>query len=157
MNLHVEVPGLDAWVRRFKGADRIVSEELHKATMRSGLAVEAGAKREVRKRTRTLQRSITAIGEQRGLYSSVTIGSSVPYARAQDNPTATPYIIRPKNGRFLVFIGRDGKKVFARLVNHPGIKGNRYLTGTFERLKPQIRKEYGLVPKRVIARLRGGA
>lgn len=153
--------GLDGWMRRFRGADKIVAEEMGDAGKRSGLAVERGAKIKVRKKTHHLERSITSTRSPFGttvqpLFTVTRVGTTVPYARAQDNPTATPYDIRPKNGRFLVFKGRDGKTVFTRLVHHPGIRGNEYLTGTFRELRPKIRQEFAQVPKRVIARLKGG-
>ena len=161
MDFHAHVTGLEPFLRKFRGADKIVTEELATAGKKSGLAVERGAWRAVRKRTRHLQRSITSSQAPFGttvtpLFVTTRVGSAVPYARAQDNPNPTPYQIRPKNGKFLVFMGRNGKKVFTTLVNHPGIRGNEYLTGTFRDLKPKIRQEFGQVPKRVIARLKGG-
>lgn len=38
-----------------------------------------------------------------------------------------PHPIDPVNGPFLVFVGRDGTLVFARHVDHPGNKPNRFL------------------------------
>lgn len=37
-----------------------------------------------------------------------------------------PHEIVPKNAKILVFTGRDGSTVFARRVNHPGTKANRF-------------------------------
>lgn len=50
----------------------------------------------------------------------------VPYA-IWVHEGSQPHEIRPKNGPFLVFMGRDGNVVFTKLVHHPGNKPNRFL------------------------------
>lgn len=41
-----------------------------------------------------------------------------------------PHIITPKQGRLLTFTVR-GRRVYAKVVKHPGTKGNPYLTRAF--------------------------
>lgn len=52
--------------------------------------------------------------------------NTAPYAGAIDGG-AKAHTILPRKGRFLRFIGRDGKTVFARRVNHPGNKAYRFM------------------------------
>lgn len=54
------------------------------------------------------------------------LSNDSPYAGAIDGG-AKPHVIVPKRGKFLRFIGRDGRTVFARRVNHPGNKPYRFL------------------------------
>lgn len=54
--------------------------------------------------------------------------ATAPHAIFVDGGTK-PHVIRPKNGKYLVFPGRGGETVFAREVNHPGTKPD----GFFER------------------------
>jgi hypothetical protein len=54
------------------------------------------------------------------------ITNASPYAGAIDGG-ARAHVITPKSGKFLRFIGRNGKTVFARRVNHPGNKPYRFL------------------------------
>jgi hypothetical protein len=49
----------------------------------------------------------------------VRITNNKPYAQAIDGG-ARPHVIRPKRAKLLRFVGRGGKIVFARKVNHPG-------------------------------------
>lgn len=89
-------------------------------------------------KTGRLQRSITI------RYTSplsAIIGPDTPYAVYQEFGTGsrgefptTPYVIRPhKAGGVLVFtVG--GKKVFARVVNHPGIPARPFMRPAFEQV-----------------------
>lgn len=54
------------------------------------------------------------------------ITNDAAYAGAIDGG-ARPHVITPKRGKFLRFIGRNGRTVFARRVNHPGNKPYRFL------------------------------
>lgn len=60
---------------------------------------------------------------------SVLVGSENPIARIHHDGTR-PHVIRPRNAQMLAFWGGEGNKtlIFARQVNHPGTKPNRYLT-----------------------------
>jgi hypothetical protein len=48
------------------------------------------------------------------------------YAKFVHDGTS-PHLIRPKNGRYLVFPGRSGGMVFARSVRHPGTRARPFL------------------------------
>lgn len=69
---------------------------------------------------------------------SATIGPGVEYGVYQEFGTASmgefggqPYVIRPKNGKYLVFT-INGRKVFAKKVTHPGVKPKYYMRGALE-------------------------
>lgn len=72
-------------------------------------------------RLRDSLRATRAAAGTTGVESS--IGTNVKYAGAHEYGTK-PYTIRPRNGRVLRFLGRNGP-VFARFVNHPGLPARR--------------------------------
>lgn len=55
------------------------------------------------------------------------VGSELSYARLHHDGTP-PHVIVPRNASVLRFPTKGGTIVFARRVNHPGTKPNRYLT-----------------------------
>lgn len=165
MDFHAHVTGLEQFLARFKGADKIVTEELAKAGKKSGLAVEAGAKKLVPVDTGNLRRSITSTQAPFGttvtpLFTTTLVGTNAPYARAVEfgrGAGTTQPPIGPI-ARWLAKKGSDANPfVVARAIGRRGIAGRPYLTKAFEQLKPKIRQEFQQVPKRVIARLKGGA
>lgn len=52
--------------------------------------------------------------------ASVAVGSTLPIARIHQEGTG-PYMILPKNGKALRFIGASGGPVVRRVVHHPGL------------------------------------
>jgi HK97 gp10 family phage protein len=68
----------------------------------------------------------------------VTIGPTVPYARYMEFGTGSRgefpgpmYVIRPRNAKVLAF-RVAGRKVFAKVVHHPGVKARPYMRPAFE-------------------------
>lgn len=61
-----------------------------------------------------------------GLKVSGSVVATANYARALHDGTAA-HVIRPKNGKFLKFVGRDGRDVFVRQVNMPARPGRKWL------------------------------
>lgn len=57
----------------------------------------------------------------------VRVGSDNPIALLHHEGTR-PHVIVPRNKTFLRFFRPEGGVVFAKRVNHPGTKPNRYLT-----------------------------
>ncbi len=57
-----------------------------------------------------------------------------------------PYVIRPKNKKALRFVS-GGKEIFAKKVNHPGIKARPVVGPTVEsnwpKIKQQVRRYWG--------------
>ena len=60
------------------------------------------------------------------------ISATAPYA-APVHEGARPHVIRPRNARVLRFEVEGGRVVFARRVNHPGNRPNRFLSSAVER------------------------
>jgi hypothetical protein len=81
---------------------------------------------EFKPRTGALQKATKATVVRTSGGRLLRLSNAKPYAGAIDGG-ARPHIITPRRGRFLRFIGRDGKTVFARRVRHPGNKPYRFL------------------------------
>lgn len=97
--------------------------------------ISAQAKTNVPVRTGFLGRSIQ---EDPIVFSGpfrVTTGvtATADYAGAVHDGTR-PHVIRPKNGQFLKFPGRNGQPVFARSVNHPGTRPRPFLRNAAEQV-----------------------
>lgn len=93
--------------------------------MREEVGVDTGNLRDriVHRTSSTGGTLVTVIGVQ-----------GVPYAVMHHQGTR-PHIIRPRRaGGRLVFV-IDGRRIFARQVNHPGTEPNPYLHRTLARLK----------------------
>ncbi len=60
--------------------------------------------------------------------NAASVGSAVFYSEYHEDGRKGPWSIKPKNpDGFLVFKGSDGKKVFAKIVKHPGYPARRML------------------------------
>jgi hypothetical protein len=57
----------------------------------------------------------------------VMVGSDAAPKALIHHEGSKPHIIMPRRATMLRFVGRTGQVVFARRVNHPGTKPNRYL------------------------------
>ncbi|RJQ67337.1 MAG: hypothetical protein C4519_24380 [Desulfobacteraceae bacterium] len=108
----------------FKKSPKIIGKELETATKNAGKLILKTEKEEVPVRTATLKRSITM--DYRPI--SVAIYPTVKYALPV-HEGSKPHTITPVRKKVLAFkIG--GKKVFARRVNHPGNKPNKFVDRT---------------------------
>lgn len=94
--------------------------------MRRGTNVQTGARRLVRKRTRTLEKSIVKRADVDGRGPVVYVVTDAPYAIYEHDGTR-PHIIRPRNRKVLRFPTRGGAIVFAQVVHHPGTEGSEFL------------------------------
>lgn len=95
--------------------------------MRRGTNVQIAARGFVRKRTRTLEKSIVKRADVDARGPVVYVLTDVPYARYENDGTP-PHIIRARNRKYLRFPGAGGQLVFVRQVHHPGTKGSHFLT-----------------------------
>jgi len=133
----------------------IVEAELGTAMERSVRAVQRGAMEVVPVDTGTLRRSLTAVATPR----RGTVGTNVPYAYEVEfgrRPGQEP----PPPGVLLPWMRRKGIPAEAEYpirmaIGRRGTRAHRYLTGTFERLKPAIVAEFEAAMGRAVARLRG--
>jgi len=74
------------------------------------------------------------------------------YAAAIDQG-AKPHVIVPRRGKFLRFIGSNGRTVFARRVKHPGNKPYRFLSNAATTAGRFLRSELERGMRRVAASL----
>lgn len=113
-------PGFD---EVFRSRDGIVGRDLSNRATR----VQLAAKAQTGVRTGMLKRDITKTwvrGTPPDL--AIRVGASVKHALIHHDGTK-PHVIRPKNAKALRFTNKRGDVVFARAVNHPGTRPNRYL------------------------------
>lgn len=94
---------------------------------RRGSNVQAGARRQVGKVTRRLERSIVKRPgvDGRGPFVLV-VAEGVPYGVWHHEGTE-PHRIRARPGRVLSWVS-GGERRFATSVSHPGTRPNRFLT-----------------------------
>lgn len=113
-------PGFDA---TFKSRDGVVGRDLSRRATR----VQLAAKAQAGVRTGMLKRDITKnwINGKRGDLA-IKVGSTRSYALLHHEGTR-PHVIRAKNAKALRFTNSRGDVVFARSVQHPGTRANRYL------------------------------
>jgi hypothetical protein len=112
-------PGFDD---EFKSRNGMVGRDLSKRATR----VQLAAKAQTGVRTGMLKRDITK-NWVNGNDLVIAVGSDRYYAKWHHDGTR-PHVIRAKNAKALRFVNKRGNVVFARSVNHPGTKPNRYLT-----------------------------
>lgn len=116
------VPDRSAIAHLLHGRDGLVAKDMYKR----GLRVQAGALRQVGKRTGKLARSIKVDMRVRPL-TAAYVGSNVRYALMHHEGTKPHTIVSPAVGRMITFVS-GGRRVYARKVLHPGTTANRYLT-----------------------------
>ena len=142
----VSAPDLKQFGDRAGQAAKLVKPEMRTAMQRSTLMVQREAQRETPVVTGTLRRSITTeASAERG-----TVGTNVPYAKAVHDGRVEAVPVMKKALRW---IAPDGSVVFS--MRSKATKGKPFLKDAFERLKPQIRREFEQVPKRIFAKLGG--
>lgn len=107
MEFKAEVVGLERWVARLKGADKIVMEELRTAGKRAGLQVELKAKGYAPKWRGDLRRSITTKTTTQGIFSTTVVGTNKPYGAATEfgRPSGAPM---PPPGALLPWMASKG-------------------------------------------------
>lgn len=64
------------------------------------------------------------------------VGTNVKYALAQ-NYGLDPFVIYPRRRKALRFV-ISGKVIFAKRVNHPGIKGKKYIEKSIDQTESRI-------------------
>lgn len=69
------------------------------------------------------------------LRGSVTVGSDLEYAAFVNDGTA-PHVIRPRRAQVLRF-NVGGRVVYARVVNHPGTRGTKFLDKALQQVAAQ--------------------
>lgn len=105
------------------------------AQRRVGVATLPPAGPQRSRRPGTLRDSIVTRVVRDGDGAAVLVGSEDPIALIHHEGTQ-PHVIIPRRSPRLVFwSGRAGRVIFAKQVNHPGTKPNRYLTDALSVIK----------------------
>jgi HK97 gp10 family phage protein len=124
MPYEIKIENLNELRAAFQKAPEIADKELQKATKDAGKLILATEKTEAPVKTGQLRRSITL--EYRPI--SATITPTVNYALPV-HEGSKPHIITPRRKSVLAF-KKNGKLIFARKVNHPGNKPNKFVERT---------------------------
>lgn len=128
----IEIKNLKELQDAFKKSPQIVDKELQNATKEAGKLVLQTEKEEVPVKTATLKRSITL--DYRPI--QVSIYPTVKYALPV-HEGSKPHVIIPIRKQALAFKS-GGKMIFAKRVNHPGYKGNRFVERTVSKTSSKI-------------------
>jgi hypothetical protein len=134
MPYEIKVENLEELRAAFKKAPDITAEELESATKEAGKLVLATEKSEVPIKTGALRRSITM--DYRPI--SVSIYPTVKYALPV-HEGSSPHVIVPVRKKMLAF-RKGGKLIFARRVNHPGNKPNKFVERTISSTESPINR-----------------
>lgn len=134
---YVFTPDAADWARMTRMPGGAVSRDLARRAELVRLAAERqiplGAAHAGPQPRRVADRHLRDTVRTRIAYSGMAepvafVGSDHPIALIH-HEGSRPHTIVPRRARFLVFYPRGGNTlVFARKVNHPGTKGNRFLT-----------------------------
>jgi len=130
----IRIENLEELKALFKKAPQIVGKELETATKDSAKFILKTEKEEVPVKTAQLKRSITM--EYRPI--SASIYPTVKYALPV-HEGSKPHVILPTRKKMLAF-KINGKWVFARKVNHPGNKANKFVERTVSKSEGPINK-----------------
>jgi len=143
MPYDIKIENLDELRAAFKKAPDIASKELQQATKEAGKIILATEKTEVPVKTGQLRRSITLDYKP----ISVSIYPTVNYAFSVHEGTK-PHVILPK-GKVLAF-KKNGKMIFARRVNHPGNKPNKFVERTVDKTESKVNSLFSKALENII-------
>jgi hypothetical protein len=143
----IEVQNLKELQEAFKKFPQIVDKELQAGTKDAGKLVLSTEKQEVPVKTGQLRRSITLDYKP----ISVSIYPTVKYALPL-HEGSKPHVILPVRKQVLAF-RKGGKLIFAKRVNHPGYKGNRFVERTVSIVTAPINRIFEKVLDTVIGKI----
>lgn len=154
-DLSIDASDLQAWASRIAGAPAILGQEQLTAMQRATLTVQAGAQSVVRVDKGELRQSVTTVAtaDEGKVGTNKIQGVVMDKGRRAGAPM-------PPQGALLGWMARHGipeemEFVVRRAIARKGITGDKWLTGTFERLKPEIIAEFRAIFPRLIARMKG--
>ncbi len=134
MPYEIRIENLPELRELFRKAPKVVSKELETATKEAGKLILRTEKEEVPVKTAQLKRSITM--DYRPI--SVSIYPTTKYA-IPVHEGSKPHVILPTRKKFLRF-KINGKWVYAKKVNHPGNKPNKFVERTVSKTASPVNK-----------------
>ena len=123
----------DKVAKRVQAWSKNVGPELARATLEVATTITANAKREAPAATGRLRRSISYVAGGEARY---IVAPNVPYA-VPVHEGSRPHVIRPTRAKALFWRGALHP---VRVVNHPGNKGNPFMTRGLAASLPTIRQ-----------------
>lgn len=137
----VEIKGAESIYRVMAAVGGGAREKMLVTMRKVGIGMAAYVKEHklsgdpIKRRTGRLRRSVTYRASQSGSSVSATTGTNVKYAKYLEYGTS-PHVILPVRAKMLSWM-QNGRRVFARKVNHPGNPAFRPFRGTLEETAPQ--------------------
>lgn len=113
---------------------------------KTAVDIQTEARRVHRFKTRSgnLERSIDVDINDNSKVAKVGFNKSIAkYGVFQHDGTKGPYSIVPKTRKALRFV-LNGKFAFAKKVEHPGLKANRFIHNAFNRMKKKLSLGFGI-------------
>src|SRR5688500_13686015 len=137
-DLIINADDIQTWAAKVAGAPAILQQEQLTAMQRATLTVQRGAQSVVRVDKGELRQSVTTVATA----TEGKVGTSLPYGVVMDKGRRAGAPMPPQ-GALLGWMARHGippemEFVVRRAIARNGIPGDKWLTGTFERLKPDI-------------------
>lgn len=140
----------------------IVLDKVEKWTAKVKQDVADNIESRLQEKTGKLREGLDSeVTEKEGRIQGRVFIAGVPYAAAQERGATTgPHMIFPDKARVLAFYGREGKKVFATKVMHPGgrIPAHNFMKDAYRENAPDIARDIkkGII-EGIRANMRGGA
>ena len=140
----IKIKSLDQLRKSFEISPKTVGKELERATKSSGKFILRTEKEEVPVKTAQLKRSITL--DYRPISASIypTVKYALPVHEGRKPSTIYPR--RKKVLRFKI----NGKWIFAKKINHPGSKANKFVDRTVRKSDRPINNFFDKALKNII-------
>lgn len=154
MEIRIDLQALEQFAKRHQGADRVVREEIATTVNTIALDVQNRVVGTVPKRTGTLSRSYSALGQfasQSRLQAR--FGSNLPYAVVVEEGRG-PVTIRPVNRKALAFTW-GGKQFVVKSVTQPARRGGFHVQRAIRDRLDAAQRELDRLPVRIMKRLHG--
>ena len=150
MSYEIKIFGLDILKEAMKKSPQTVYKELTSAIKTSVNIVRPIMGQEAPAKSGKLRRNI--VGKSSGLTGTIGPDLDVtPYAWYVHEGTG-PYIIRPRMKKALYWNTAPGGHPW-KLVHHPGIKANPFVSKTYDRIKEPVQLIFQQAIKRISASL----
>lgn len=145
-NISVSLDGAKEVEKLLTGFKDRLEEELRPVVRSALIEGTTLAQQYAPVKTGALADSITWKMDQTGLSGSYGPDPVTVVAKVQEHGS-DPYVIRPRNAKALKFkVG--GRTVFAKKVNHPGVKGTFYLQRSREAAMRELQRGAAIAVQR---------
>lgn len=121
-------------LRELKDYPERLESELRLAVKKGSrdLQREARQKHDFKTRTGALERSVQFVFDQKKIRSDLFLNTAVAKYAAAVHDGSKPHIIQPNQRKALRFV-KNSNFIFAKMVRHPGYKGDPFLFDAFDK------------------------